>query len=65
MFNQDTVSPSSLRKSISYVSQQPLIFSGTIFNNIKYAYPQATKNMVIEASKEAGSPIHFKASFEI
>ena len=31
-----------------------LNFSGTIFNNIKYAYPQATKNMVIEASKEAG-----------
>ena len=64
MFNQDTVSPSSLRKSISYVLQQPLIFSGTIFNNIKYAYPQQ-KNMVIKQAKKQGSPIHFKASFEI
>ena len=55
IYDQETVSPASLRKSISYVSQQPLIFSGSIFDNIKYASSKATKKMVIEASKNAGA----------
>ena len=41
----------SLRKQISIVDQNTTLFDDTVFNNIKYAKPDATKEEVLEAAK--------------
>jgi ATP-binding cassette subfamily B protein len=43
----------SLRKSISFVPQDPILFHRTLAGNIKYGRPHATMDEVIEASKKA------------
>lgn len=43
----------SLLKNISYVPQETTLFNRTIFENIKFAKPSATKAEVIAASKKA------------
>ncbi|MEM7289253.1 MAG: ABC transporter ATP-binding protein, partial [Pseudomonadota bacterium] len=43
----------SLRTSIAYVSQQPILFEGSIYENIRFGRPDATNDEVIEASKLA------------
>jgi subfamily B ATP-binding cassette protein MsbA len=43
----------SLRKQISTVSQEVLLFHDTIANNIRYAKPDAAREEVIEAAKVA------------
>jgi ATP-binding cassette subfamily B protein len=43
----------SLRKSISYVPQEPLLFHRSILENIRYGKPKATKKEVVEAAKKA------------
>ena len=43
----------SLRKNISPVLQDTFLFNGTIFENISYAKPDATKAEVEEAAKAA------------
>ena len=43
----------SLLKNISFVPQETTLFNRTIFENIKYARPSATKADVIKASKKA------------
>ena len=48
------VTQSSLSENISMVLQDPIIFSGTVEDNIKYK-AQATREEVIEASKLVGS----------
>ena len=45
----------SLRKNIGMVQQDVYLFAGTIFDNIKYGRPDATKEDVIEAAKEANA----------
>ena len=45
------VNLSSLRNQISVVDQNTTLFDDTIFNNIIYAKPNATKEEVFEASK--------------
>ena len=40
-----------MRNQISIVDQNTTLFDDTIFNNIIYAKPDATKEEVIEASK--------------
>ena len=54
--NQDLqkVTQSSLSENISMVLQDPIIFSGTVEDNIKYK-ARATREEVIEASKLVGS----------
>jgi ABC-type multidrug transport system fused ATPase/permease subunit len=42
-----------LRKEISYVSQNPILFNDTIYNNIALGKPNATKEEVINAAKLA------------
>ena len=42
-----------LRKSISLVSQEPVLFNCTIEENIKIGYHKATDEQIINASKEA------------
>jgi len=48
-----TVTKSSLRSAIAYVSQQPYLFEGTIRDNIRYGRPDATDAEVEEAAKLA------------
>jgi ATP-binding cassette subfamily B protein/subfamily B ATP-binding cassette protein MsbA len=45
----------SLRDQISVVLQEPLLFSGTIFDNIRYGRLDATREEIIEAAKAANA----------
>lgn len=49
------ISQSSLRSQIGVVLQETFLFSGTIYDNIAYAKPGATRDEVITASKIAGA----------
>lgn len=49
------VTQQSLRSQIGVVFQDPALFSGTIFENIAYANPKATKKQVIAAAKAANA----------
>jgi ATP-binding cassette, subfamily B, bacterial MsbA len=42
-----------LRSQIGLVTQEPLLFDDTVFNNIRYGAPQATADEVIAAAKQA------------
>lgn len=42
-----------LRRSISYVPQQSLLFSGTILDNLRWGNKEATLEQIIEATKKA------------
>jgi len=44
---------SSLRSQISIVDQNTTLFDDTVFNNIKYARPEATNEEVYEASEQS------------
>lgn len=44
-----------LHKNIAIVSQESYLFVGTIFDNIRYANHEATREQVIEAAKAAGA----------
>ncbi|KHJ33700.1 putative abc transporter [Erysiphe necator] len=52
------VTTSSLRESIGFVPQDPILFNDTIMNNIRYAKLSATNEEVFEACK--ASAIHEK-----
>ena len=45
----------SIRKRISYVSQQPLIFNASVYDNVSYVNPDASKDEVIKACKSANA----------
>lgn len=51
--NISQVTQHSLRQSIGYVPQEPLLFHRTILENISYGNPLAKTNEVIEATKKA------------
>jgi len=53
--NQDisTVTQKSLRESMSVVTQEPLLFDNTLYFNIAYANPTATRKQVWKAIKFA------------
>jgi len=53
--NVKNISFNDLRKNVSIVSQETYLFAGTIYDNIKYAKPDATYAEVIEAAKIAGA----------
>jgi ATP-binding cassette subfamily B protein len=42
-----------LRRSIAYVPQEPLLFHRSIFENIAYGNPQASREEVLEAARRA------------
>ena len=42
-----------LRGQIGLVTQEPLLFDDTVFNNIRYGRPQAGRDEVIEAARRA------------
>jgi ATP-binding cassette subfamily B protein len=45
----------SLRRQIGIVLQEPVLFSGTVAHNIRYANPDATDSEVVEAAKAVGA----------
>src|SRR5262249_16606438 len=45
----------SLRNQISIVLQEPLLFSGTIAENIRYGKPEATMDQVVSAAEAANA----------
>jgi len=47
------VTQDSLRENIAYVPQEPVLFHRSIYENIAYANPRATKEEVLEAAKKA------------
>ena len=46
---------SALRKQIAYVPQDVILFGGTIYENILYGKPDASKEEVLEAAKKANA----------
>ena len=42
-----------LRGQIGLVTQEPLLFDDTVYNNIRYGRPRASRDEVIEAAKQA------------
>ena len=49
----NTIKTTTLRKNISYVTQETFLFHDTIENNIKIAREDATREEVMEAAKKA------------
>jgi ATP-binding cassette subfamily B (MDR/TAP) protein 1 len=52
-----------LRNHISLVSQEPSLFSGTVAENIAYGKPNATREEIIQAAKQANAH-NFIMNFE-
>ena len=52
--NIDSVTQESLRRQIGIVPQDAFLFSGTIEDNIRYGYLEASREKVIEAAQTAG-----------
>jgi len=57
------VTQQSLRKQIGIVPQDPILFSGTIEENIKYGRLDATRGQVVEVAKTVGAH-HFISRLE-
>ncbi len=51
--NIQTYPIEQIRANIGYVSQTPLLFSGTIRDNITFGYEAATDDQVVQAAKDA------------
>lgn len=49
------VTQNSLRRQIGIVPQDPILFSGTIEDNIRYGRPEASSEDIVEAVKAAGA----------
>ncbi|KAJ5029688.1 P-loop containing nucleoside triphosphate hydrolase protein [Bipolaris maydis] len=48
-----TLNAKQLRRKIGYVGQEPVLFSGTIAENIAYGVPNATRSEIIAAARKA------------
>ena len=48
-----TVSLASVRRQIGLVTQDTMLFSDTVFNNIAYGYRHATRQQVLEAARRS------------
>jgi ATP-binding cassette subfamily C protein LapB len=48
------IDPADLRRQIGYISQDTVLFSGSVRDNIKAAVPQASDEDVLNAAKAAG-----------
>lgn len=47
------LAPETLRAQIALVPQQPVLFTGTVADNIRYGNPEASEAQLIEAAKAA------------
>jgi len=54
-YNVGSVTQQSLRRQIGLVPQDPFLFSGSIEDNIRYGYSEASRQEVIQAAKTAGA----------
>ena len=54
-YNVCSVTQQSLRRQIGLVPQDPFLFSGSIGDNIRYGYLEASREEVIEAARVAGA----------
>ncbi len=50
-----SVTQESLRRQIGIVPQDPILFSGSIAENIKYARPDASRDEVVEVARTVGA----------
>ncbi len=50
-----SLSPDWLRRQIAIVSQEPLLFSGSIADNIRYGRPDAAREAIEEAARAANA----------
>ena len=48
-----TMNAKSLRRKIGIVAQEPVLFSGSIAENISYGKPRATRSEIIAAARKA------------
>lgn len=48
-----TMNAKSLRRKIGIVSQEPVLFSGTVAENIAYGKPNATRGEIVAAARQA------------
>ncbi|KAJ5168969.1 ABC transporter integral membrane type 1 [Penicillium canariense] len=48
-----TMNAKSLRRKIGVVAQEPVLFSGTIAENISYGRPRATRSEIVAAARKA------------
>lgn len=46
--------PESVRKHLAFVPQEPILFDGTLEENIKYGTPSATREDVVLAARQSG-----------
>lgn len=53
--NVADVAQASLRRQIAYVPQEPLLFHRSIYENIAYGRPEATREEVVEAARRANA----------
>jgi ATP-binding cassette subfamily B protein len=53
--NIKDVTLSSLRRNVGVVQQDVYLFSGTVFDNIRYGKPAASKDEIIEAARKANA----------
>jgi len=51
--NIASITQDDLRRNISYVPQESILFHRTVYENIAYGNPNASKDKVIEAAKQA------------
>ena len=51
----------SLRRNIGIVQQDVYLFSGSVYDNILYGRPEATREEVVEAAKKAGADAFVQA----
>ena len=58
------IEPSMLRDQIGVVSQEPLLFAGSIAENIRYGRSDATEEEVLEAAR-AAHVTHFTDSLPL
>ncbi len=47
------IRPKDLRRRMALVTQRPILFNDTVFNNIRYGTRQATREQVIQAARKA------------
>ena len=54
----DRYTAASMRQQFALVTQEPLLFQGTVLDNLRYARPDATREEVEAAAKVFGVPAH-------